>query len=85
MATPTNVLEFLIPSGNWILVGNEYEGITFTADETITKDQFEAGFAQYDAWKAEQDAAKAAKKATAEAKLAALGLTTDDLKALGLN
>ena len=27
----------------------------------------------------------AAKKAAAEAKLAALGLTTDDLKALGLN
>ena len=27
---------------------------------------------------------KAAKKAAAEAKLAALGLTTDDLKALGL-
>ena len=33
--------------------------------------------------KAEQD--KAAKKAAAEAKLAALGLTTDDLKALGIN
>ena len=85
MATPTNVLEFLIPSGNWILVGNEYEGITFTADETITKAQFEAGFAQYDDWKAEQEAQAATKKAAAEAKLAALGLTTDDLKALGLN
>ena len=84
MATPTNVLEFLIPSGNWILVGNEYEGITFTADETITKDQFEAGFAQYDAWKAEQDAQALAKRAAAESKLAALGLTSDDLKALGL-
>jgi len=34
--------------------------------------------------KAEQDAAQAAKKAAAEAKLAALGLTADDLKALGL-
>ena len=33
--------------------------------------------------KAEQD--KAAKKAAAEAKLAALGLTSDDLKALGIN
>ena len=85
MATPTNVLEFLIPSGNWILVGNEYEGITFTADETITKAQFEAGFAQYDDWKAEQEAQAATKKAAAEAKLAALVLTTDDLKALGLN
>ena len=32
----------------------------------------------------EAEAVKAAKKATAQAKLAALGLTTDDLKALGL-
>jgi hypothetical protein len=47
--------------------------------------EYEAGFAQYDAWKVEQDAAKAAAKAAAETKLAALGLTTDDLKALGIN
>ena len=32
-----------------------------------------------------QEAQAAVKKAAAEAKLAALGLTTDDLKALGLN
>lgn len=36
-----------------------------------------------DAFKARQEAIKIAKEA-AEAKLAALGLTTDDLKALGL-
>ena len=34
--------------------------------------------------KAEKDAAELAAKVAAEAKLAALGLTTDDLKALGL-
>jgi hypothetical protein len=34
---------------------------------------------------AEAEAAKAAAKAQAEAKLEALGLTTDDLKALGIN
>jgi hypothetical protein len=34
--------------------------------------------------KAQAEAEAAAKKATAEAKLAALGLTADDLKALGL-
>ena len=78
------VLEFLIPQGGWIISGNDYEGITFVSCEPITKAEFEAGFAQYDAWKAEQDAAKAAAKAAAEAKLEALGLTTDDLKALGL-
>jgi hypothetical protein len=49
-----------------------------------TKAEYQAGFAQYDAWKAEQEAAQATAKAAAEAKLAALGLTADDLKALGL-
>jgi hypothetical protein len=39
---------------------------------------------QIDAAKAQAEAEAAAKKAAAEAKLAALGLTTDDLKALGL-
>lgn len=84
MATGTNVLEMLIPTGGWIITGNDYEGITFLECAPITQVQFEAGFAQYDAWKAEQDATKAADKASAEAKLTALGLTADDLKALGL-
>ena len=78
------VLDFLLPEGGWIIVGNDYEGITFVNCEPITKAQFEAGFAQYDAWKAEQDSKAVADKAAAQAKLAALGLTTDDLKALGL-
>ena len=79
-----NVLEMLIPNGGWIMVGDDYEGIQFLECDPITKAQFEAGFAQYDAWKAEQDATKAQAKASAEAKLAALGITADDLKALGL-
>jgi hypothetical protein len=84
MANSVEVLNFLIPEGGWVLYGNEYEGIKWLDCEPITKEQFEAGFAKYDAWKAEQDAIKAQVKASAEAKLEALGLTTDDLKALGL-
>jgi hypothetical protein len=84
MTSAGDVLNFLIPTGGWANTGNEYEGIQFLECEAITKAEFEAGFAQYDAWKAEQDAAKAAAKASATAKLEALGLTTDDLKALGL-
>ena len=84
MVTGSNVLEMLIPQGGWIITGDEYEGIQFSECESITKAQFTAGFAQYDAWKAEQDAAILAAKSAAQAKLAALGLTTDDLKALGL-
>ena len=84
MATGAEVLKMLIPTGGWVITGDNYDGIQFIECEPITKAQFEAGFAQYDAWKAEQDEAKAAAKTAAEAKLAALGLTADDLKALGL-
>ena len=74
MATGAEVLTMLIPNGGWIITGNEYQGIQFLECEPITKAQFEAGFAQYDAWKAEQDAKAEADKA---ALLAKLGITTD--------
>jgi len=84
MAKTSEVLNMLFPNGGYVAIGNDYEGIQFLDCEPITKAEFEAGFAQYDAWKAEQDAAKATAKAAAESKLAALGLTTQDLRALGL-
>jgi hypothetical protein len=84
MATPAEVLSYLIPDGGYVLTGDSYEGLEFREAEPITKEEYEAGFDKYDAWKAEQDAAKAQAKVLAEAKLAALGLTADDLKALGL-
>lgn len=84
MATAEQVLTFLIPNGGYVLTGDSYEGLTFVECEPISKAEFEAGFAKYDAWKAEQNAQAAAKKATAQAKLEALGLDADDLKALGL-
>jgi hypothetical protein len=84
MATRSDVLQMLIPNGGWVAVGEEYEGITFLECEPITKAQFEAGFAKFDAWKTKQDAADIAAKEAAQAKLTALGLTIDDLKALGL-
>jgi hypothetical protein len=85
MAKSYEVLEMICPAGGWILTGDDFDGITWTDDRPrCTKAQFTAGFAQYDAWKAEQEAKAAADKASATAKLEALGLTTDDLKALGL-
>ena len=84
MATIADVLTMLIPNGGYIASGDTFEGIQFLECEPITKAQFTAGFAQWDAWKAEQEAKKATAKNAAEAKLAALGLTSDDLKALGL-
>ena len=78
MATGADVLGMLIPNG-WVIVGDDYEGIQFIDCEPITKEEFEAGFAQYDAWKAEQDAKAAADKA---ALLAKLGITADEAKLL---
>jgi hypothetical protein len=84
MAQPHEVLAFLRPEGGYVHYGFDYEGLEFKECEPISKKEYEAGFAKYDAWKAEQDAAKAQAKATAQAKLAALGLTAEDLTALGL-
>ena len=85
MATIQQVLGMLIPNGGYVATGDTYEGIQFLECEPITKADFTAGFAQYDTWQAAQEADKATAKAAAEAKLAALGLTADDLKALGIN
>jgi hypothetical protein len=84
MAKSYEVLRMLIPNGGYVQIGETYEGIEFLECEPITKKQYEDGFAQYDAWKAQQDADKATAKAAAESKLSALGLTTQDLRALGL-
>ena len=84
MAKGYEVLEMLIPQGGWTLHGEDYEGINFLECEPITKAEFEAGFAKVDAWKAEKETARLAIRQAAEAKLAALGLTSEDLKALGL-
>ncbi len=79
MAKGSDVLAMLRPNGGWIMRGNEYEGITFVDCEPLTKEEFEAGFPEYEAWKAEQDSAKAAQKA---ALLDRLGITEDEAKLL---
>jgi hypothetical protein len=79
MATISEVLGMLIPKGGYVAYGEEYEGIKFLECEPITKAEFEAGFAQYDAWKAEQETKAAADKA---ALLARLGMTADEAKLL---
>jgi hypothetical protein len=84
MSKGSDILAMLLPNGGWIMTGNEYDGIEFIDCEPVTKAEFTAGFAKYDAWKAGQDLAQVTAKANAQAKLAALGLTVEDLTALGL-
>lgn len=73
------------PNAEWTLNGDDYEGLTWLSDTTKpTKKQLD------DLWKIVLDeiqaeaAAKIQAKAAAQAKLAALGLTVEDLTALGL-
>jgi hypothetical protein len=80
MINPSNVLAMLCPNVELAIVGDKYEDINwFGADPAISKEEYEAGFAQYEVWKAEQDSAKAAQKA---ALLDRLGITEDEAKLL---
>jgi len=85
MATGADVLTMLCPAGGWIIVQNDFDLITWVDERPrCTKAQFEAGFEQYNAWKTQQDSKAEVAKEAAQEKLAALGLTADDLTALGL-
>ena len=79
MVSVSDVLTMLIPTGGWVVVGNEWEGVQFIEATPITKAEFDKGVADYDAWKAEQDSkAEADKKAL----LAKIGITADEAKLL---
>jgi hypothetical protein len=78
-----NAIQFIRPNAEFVLTGDELEWL----DKKQTKPtdaEIQAALIGYEA-KVEADKAEAiAKKESAQAKLAALGLTADDLKALGL-
>jgi hypothetical protein len=80
MAQAYQVLEMLCPEGGYIIVGEDFDNITWVDERPrCTKAQFEAGFAEYDSWKAEQAQAKATQKA---ALLDRLGINEDEAKLL---
>ena len=80
MAIGADVLTMLIPTGGWIITGDDFESIRYDEGvKPITKKQFTDGFAKYDAWKAEQDKAKAVAKA---ALLERLGITAEEAQLL---
>lgn len=57
MAKGGDVLEMLIPTGGWVIVGDDFDSIRYDEGVTpITKKQFDDGFAAYDAWKASKEA-----------------------------
>jgi hypothetical protein len=75
----------LCPNKEWTLVGDDYANLVWTSNgEKPTLEQIEVEITAIPQRKANQQAAAEANKNAAQAKLAALGLTADDLKALGL-
>ena len=76
-------LTFIRPNAEFIARGDELEWLDEIQIEP-TQSEIEAGWIAYQAAQAAEAEAKAAAKSAAQAKLAALGLTVEDLTALGL-
>jgi hypothetical protein len=79
MTTISEVLQMLIPDGGYVVTGNSYESIVFLEAEPITKQEFEAGFADFETFRANQLIEKTTAKT---ALLAKLGITDEEAKLL---
>ena len=79
-----NITEATIDGDESDFVIRTNDGQIFT-NADFTKSELDEAKSKLEAEKAQLEADALAAKVAAEAKLTALGLTTDDLKALGLN
>jgi len=79
-------IKFLKPNSGFYFTETDYSTIQWENLEgnAPTFQELEVALEQIKEAEAQKEATKAAEKAAAEAKLAALGLTSDDLRALGL-
>lgn len=72
-------------AAEWTLNGDDYKGLTWLSETTKpTKKQLDDLWAEVEAEIQAEITGKAERKSAAQAKLVALGLTVEDLKALGL-
>ena len=80
MAKHYEVLAFLRPKGNYVQLGEDYEGITFLDGcEPFTKKEYLDAFAKFDQMKAQKEAEEITAKA---ALLNRLGITAEEAKLL---
>ena len=79
-------IKYLKPTAEFSFTDNDYSTVKWDKLEgdAPTLAELEIAHQAIKSAEAQAEAEAAAKKAAAEAKLAALGLTADDLKALGL-
>jgi hypothetical protein len=76
MATGAEVLSKLIPSGGWVITGDDFDSIRYDDGVSpITKKQFDDGFAAYDDWKANREAEIQNRR---EALFTRIGITADE-------
>ena len=82
----SRTLDALRPNAEYALSGNDIKDIVWvTSDvQAITRAEYEAEYKKQSDLYAENQVKADEAKLTAQAKLAALGLTANDLKALGL-
>lgn len=82
----TKAIKKLKPTAEFSFTDNDYSTVKWDVLEgdAPTQAEIDAAIEQVKADEAQAQLDKAAKKTAAEVKLAALGLTADDLKALGL-
>lgn len=78
-----NSIKYIRPNAVFALRGDELEWLDETQIKPTDK-EIKDGLIAYQATQQAEAETKAQAKATAEGKLAALGLTIDDLRALGL-
>ena len=79
MATSLEVIQYLRPNGGWVLMGNEYEGISFFESEPFTKKEFEEAFPKCDLFLEKQKLEKLQEKA---ALLEKLGISESEVALL---
>jgi hypothetical protein len=78
-----NAIKHIRPDAEFSLTGDDLVWLDETQTEPTNK-EIEAGLIAYNLAEESKAQTREAAKAKAEGKLAALGLTTDDLRALGL-
>ena len=79
----TLTLQFLRPSEEWTLNGDDYSGLTWLSDTTKpTEKELETAYPLAVAAKEDKKAAKVAARESAVVKLAALGLNDAEIKAI---
>ena len=82
----SRTLEALRPNAEYVLSGNDIKNIVWVTSDVkaVTQAEYDAEYKKQSDLYAENEVKAATAKSIAQAKLEALGLTADDLKALGL-